>query len=155
MKRIVTTAAFAAALAVTACGSDSDSGPELSDSQEAAAESAVESAAEDGVTLDRSCVNDVAAQLSEADAALAAQSGDAELSPEGEALTLGLLQCASDEDLVEFFISNLRDSGGTFDEDCLREELGAIDLQALIVSSAQDEDPPAEFVTAVESCVAG
>lgn len=173
MKRIVTTAVFAVAFTLAACGSDGGgggdgdgdgesgggsgggSGTELSDSQEAAAESAVESAAEDGITLERSCVDEVAAQLSEEDAVLAAADSDAELSTEGEALSTELIQCASDENLVEFFIGNLNDSGGSFDEDCLREQLGALDLRGLIASSAEDEDPPADFVTAIESCVSG
>ncbi len=155
MKRTITIAAIALGVTLTACGSDGDSGADLTEAQQAAAQAAVDSAAEDGLTLDRSCVDGVAAQLSEEDAALAAEDGDQLLSDAGEALSIELISCADQDDLVDFFITNLSESGGTFDEDCLRDELGSLDLVDLIVSSGQDEEPPADFVAAVEQCVSG
>ena len=111
MRRTLTIAALAAGLMLTACGSDGDSGSDLSESQAAAAQSAIDGAAEDGLTLDESCVNDIAAQLSDEDAELAAGEDDAELSPEGEALTVSLLTCADEDALVDVFIQGLSESG--------------------------------------------
>jgi hypothetical protein len=153
MKRISIVAAAALVLAVSACGSDSDSA-DLSDAQAAAAQSAIDSAAEDGVTLEESCVNDVAAQLSEDDAALAAADADAELSTAGEALGIELLSCADSDEIIDLFIASLSEGGQPFDEACARETLEDFGVTELVESAGAD-GPPAELIDALTECLDG
>jgi hypothetical protein len=153
MRRTFTIAAITAALALTACGSDDSSGGDLSGPQADAAQAAIDSAAEGGITLDRDCVNEVAAQLSDEDAELAAAGDDAELSPEGEALTVQLVGCADQDELVDAIIGSFGDVGAGFDEDCARDALKELDLTALVAASG--DEPPAELVDALTPCFGG
>jgi hypothetical protein len=138
-------------LAVAGCGSDGGGdGSTLSDDQSAAARSAIDAAAEDGVTLDEDCVNEVASQLSDEDAALAAADPDAVLSDAGEDLGLELLNCASEEDIIELFLAGIGETEG-IDEDCAREALAEFDIRELITSASADE-PPAALVQALVPC---
>lgn len=156
MRRTFTIAAVAAGLMLTACGSDDDGGSDLTESQAAAAQSAIDSAAEDGISLDEGCVNDIAAQLSEDDAVLAAGGDDAELSPEGEALTLELLSCADEDAIIDLFVESISESGGpALDEDCAREELEAFDIVEIITAAGEGDEPPAGLVEALTPCFGG
>ncbi len=145
------------ALALAGCGSEGDAGgggeggSQLSGPQAAAAESAMESAAEDGVTLDEGCVEDVAAQLSDADAELAADDADAELSAAGESLGLELMKCADDDEIIELFIASIVEDSGV-DEDCARDALGEIDIAEIIASAQPGSEPPADLVEALIPC---
>ena len=152
MRRTLTIAAVTAGLALTACGSDGDSGSDLTGPQAAAAQSAIDGAAEDGITLDESCVNDIAAQLSDEDAELAAAEGDDALSPEGEALTVSLLTCADEDALVELFIQGMSESGPTLDEDCAREELERFDVVEILTAAGEGSEPPQDFIEALTPC---
>jgi len=152
MRRTLTIAALTAGLALTACGSDGDSGSDLSEAQAAAAQSAIDGAAEDGIALDESCVNDIAAQLSDEDAELAAAEGDDELSPEGEALTVSLLTCADEDALVDLFIQGMSESGPTLDEDCAREEIQDFDVVEILTAAGEGSDPPQDFIEALTPC---
>lgn len=136
-------------LAVAGCGGGDD-GPELSSDQAAVARSVIDSAAEDGVPLDEDCVNDVAAQLSDADAALAAEDDTAELSPEGEALGLELLDCADDDAIVDLFLSEIGAEG--LDEDCARDALADFDVAEILRSAGENTEPPEGFIEALEPC---
>jgi len=155
MRRTLTIAAVTAGLALTACGSDGDSGSDLTGPQAAAAQSAIDGAAADGLALDESCVNDIAAQLSDEDAELAAAEGDDELSPEGEALTVSLLTCADEDELVDVFIQGLSESGPTLDEDCAREELQNFDVVEVLTAAGEGSDPPQDFIEALTPCFGG
>jgi hypothetical protein len=142
-------------LGLAACGSDGDGGSDLTDDQAAAAASAMDEAEASGIDLDEDCVNEVAAQLSDEDAAKAASAApgeDAELSPEGEALGLELLGCADDDALVDLFISQMNESGQAFDEDCAREQLEGLDVADLAAAS-EGGNPPEELVAALMECV--
>lgn len=152
MRRTLTIAALTAGLALNACGSDGDSGSDLSEAQAAAAQSAIDGAAEDGITLDESCVNDIAAQLSDEDAELAAAEGDDALSPEGEALTVSLLTCADEDALVDLFIQGMSESGPTLDEDCARDELERFDVVDVLTAAGEGSDPPQDFIDALTPC---
>ena len=152
MRRTFTIAALAAGLVLTACGSDD--GASISGPQADAAQAAIDSAAEEGLTLDEDCVNDVAGQLSDEDAELAAAAdGDPELSPAGEALTIQLVSCADPDELIESIIGSMNEGGALFDEDCAREALQDLDLTALV--SASGDEPPADFVNALTPCFQG
>ena len=125
---------------------DSDGGAQLLDDQAAAA---------DGVTLDRACVEPVAAQLSDEDAALTVSDPNTELSPKGEALGLELVTCADDEEIIDLIIVDLVDSGVPVDEDCARDELANFDVQELLATAGAGDDLPPELVTALTPCLAG
>ena len=142
-------------LALSACGGDSDSSSELSDAQSAAASSAIEAAAADGVTLDQGCVEEVAAQLSEEDAQLAADDPDAELSAAGESLGIELLSCADEGEIIDLFIAGMSESGAPLDEDCARAALQEVDVTAIIASAGSGDDVPPELVTALTPCLGG
>jgi hypothetical protein len=151
MRRTLTIAAIAAGLALTACGSD-DGGSSVSGPQADAAQAAIDSAAEEGLTLDEDCVNDLAAQLSDEDAEKAAADGDAALSPEGEALTVQLISCADQGEVIDSIIGAMTDGGAIIDEDCAREALEGLDLGTL---TPNGDEPPAEFVEALTPCFGG
>jgi hypothetical protein len=154
MKRTIVIAVVVT-LGLAACGSDGGGGSDLSDAQAAAAANAIEEAEAGGIELDEACVNEVAAQLSDEDAAKAAAAGpgeNAELSPEGEALALELLGCADEEALIDLFISGMNESGEAFDEDCAREKLEGLDIADLAAAS-EGGDPPEEFFAALMECV--
>jgi hypothetical protein len=138
-------------LALAACGGDDDGGAELSEAQAAAARSAIDAAAEDGVTLDESCVNEVAAQLSEEDAELAARDGDAMLSDAGESLGIELLKCADEDEITELFLAGLGETEG-LDEACAREVLDDFDIVEVIGSTQAGEEPPAALIQALLPC---
>ena len=148
MKRTAMIIALVAATALTACGSDDSTA--ISGIQADAAKAAVDSAAEEGVTLDRDCVDDVAVQLSDEDAALAAAEGDADLSPEGEELSLQLLACADQDQLIDSIVAGMGDG---VDQECARDALKALDLTTVLAASGAE--PPAEFTEALTPCFGG
>ena len=145
---VILTSVFA--LAVAGCGGDD--GPELSSDQAAAAQSVIDAAAEDGVTLDEDCVEEVAAQLSDADAALAAEDDTAVLSPEGEALGVQLLDCADEDAIVDLFLAEIGAEG--VDEDCARDALADFDVAEILRNAGEDTEPPDGFIEALEPCFA-
>jgi len=136
------------ALAVAGCGDDD--GPKLSSDQAAAAQSVIDSAAEGGVPLDEDCVNEVAAQLSDADAALAVEDDTAVLSPEGEALGAQLLDCADDDAIVDLFLAEIGAEG--LDEDCARDALADFDVAEILRTADEATEPPEGFIEALEPC---
>ena len=148
MRTSVVILASVVALAVAGCGSDD--GPALSSDQAAAARSVIASAAEDGITLDEDCVNEVAAELSDADAALAAEDDTAELSAEGEALGVQLLDCADEDALVDLFLAQIGAEG--VDEDCARDALADFDVAEILRNAGEDTEPPEGFIEALEPC---
>lgn len=150
MRRAITIAAVAAGLVLTACGSDD--GGSISGPQADAAQAAIDSAAAEGLTLDEDCVNELAAQLSDEDAEKAAADGDAELSPDGAALTVQLISCADPDELIDSIIDAMTDGGAMLDEDCAREALEGLDLGSL---DPTGDEPPAEFVEALTPCFGG
>jgi hypothetical protein len=144
----------AIALGLTACGSDSDSSG-LSDDQSAAAQRAIDQAQAGGIELDEACVNEVAAKLSDDDAAKIVASGPdttADLSPAGEALSLDLLECADQSGLIDLFVDGMNQSGQSFDEACLRDQLAGVNVAELVAAS-QGGDPPADLVDALSTCL--
>ncbi len=140
--------ALVAATALTACSSDDSTA--ISGIQADAAQAAVDSAAEQGIAVDRDCVNDVAAQLSDEDAALAAADGDADLSPQGEELSTQLIACADQDELIDSIVAEMGDG---VDQDCARDALKALDLTTVLAASG--DEPPAAFVEALTPCFGG
>lgn len=146
-------------LVLTACGSDDDgngSGDGSGDAtatgaQAEAAERTIEQAAEGGVELDRDCVHNVAAKLSDEDAEAIASGNDSDVSAEGGELALELIACADEDALADMFIEGMSQGGQNFDEDCVRDKLSEFDMTE-IVASTQDGAPPAELMTAMMEC---
>ena len=119
--RIISTLA-AALLTLTACGGGA------SGAQGEAADALMESAEAEGLDLDKGCVEDVAKKLSDSDAeklAAAGADGDAELSPEGEALQFELFDCVDIDSYVDLIVE---DMGDEVDADCLKDALEVMDL---------------------------
>jgi hypothetical protein len=104
--------------------------------------------------LDESCVNDVAAQLSDEDAEIIASGGDEEVSAEGAALSLELLTCVDEDALTDMFVDGMSQSGQDFDEDCVREQLENFDVAELVTAS-QAGSPPADVIAAMTECISG
>lgn len=143
-----------AIVTLAACGGDDD-GSGLTSAQSDAAAAAMRDAEASGIELDESCVNEVAAKLTEEDAAkiVAADPDDvADLSPEGEVLGAELLRCVDQDALIGLYIDGLQQSGQSFDEACLRENLADIDVAEFAAASVGDE-PPAELVAATMECL--
>ena len=152
MNKTIISAIAVGTLMLAACGSDDNGGG--SGVQGEAAQQALDAASELDLDLDESCVNDLANQLSDEDAQAIVDEGsdgDPELSAEGEALTESLLNCVSEDALIDLFIEGLGDDVNTIDTDCLREKLEEIDL-----AEALDADGSStELVTAVIECTTG
>ncbi len=121
MNKTMALGVTALALMVASCGSDG--GAEVTGARADAAAKVVESAKAGGINLDEDCVKELTAQLSDEDAEklAASEDGSAELSAEGEALGDDVLKCASQDELVDLFISGMSESGETVDEDCARD----------------------------------
>ena len=162
MKKSMTAAILVAGLAFAACsdddggsGSGSGSGSDgNSDIAKEVAKQTVDAAKADGVNLDEGCVADIADSLSDEDAAAiiaAGPDGDPEISPEGEEMSLGILACVDNDQLVEQFIQGMGDAGEEFDEACVREKLKDFDLSE-VAQAGPDAEPPAEMVTAMIEC---
>lgn len=152
MNKTVALGVTALAFMVASCGSDG--GTEVTGAQADAAAKVVESAKAGGINLDEDCVKELTAQLSDEDAEklAASEEGSAELSPEGEALGDDVLACASQDELVDLFISGMSESGETVDEDCARDALEDFDV-AEIVGATTGGDPPADLIAALVPCL--
>jgi len=137
-------------LLLAACGGDDGAGG----AQGQAADAAMAAAAQEGFELDEGCVNDIAAQLSDEDAQAivdAGPNGDADISAEGEALSLELLGCVDASALVDQFIEGMAESGQDFDEACVRERLEDFDIGSLVAEGG--EAPPTDLVQAMIECI--
>jgi len=164
MKRTAAITIAIAGLLLASCGSDSDSeggasetqveAADVGGAQGEAAQAVIDDAAEQGLTLDEECVNDVAAQLSDEDAELIAKGADEEVSAEGDALSVAFFGCFDDDALVDLLLEALAGSGQVFDEDCVREKLEEFDV-ADIVAASQGAEPPADVVAALVACAGG
>jgi hypothetical protein len=152
MNKTMALGVTALALMVASCGSDG--GAEVTGARADAAAKVVESAEAGGITLDLDCVEELTAQLSDEDAEklAASEDGSAELSAEGEALGDDVLECASQDELVDLFISGMSESGETVDEDCARDALEDFDV-AEIVGAARGGDAPADLIAALVPCL--
>jgi hypothetical protein len=147
MKKAILAAAVAA-LVVASCGSDDDS------VQDQAANDLIANAEAEGIALDEGCVNDVASELSDADAEKLVGLGlngdieQADLSPEGLQAALGVLGCVDISSIIDEAIEDLRASGTEFDEQCVRDAFEGIDL-----SEAAGGELPDDVFTNVLACV--
>ena len=148
MKKSIGATIAVAALVLAACGSDGDGG--ASGVQGEAADAAMAIAADEDFELDESCVNDLAKQLSDEDAQAIVDSGagDADLSPEGEALSAQLLGCIDGDALVDEFIAGMTADGQEIDEDCVRENLEGFDLAEVAATG----EPSDEMIAALIPC---
>jgi hypothetical protein len=134
-----------ATLVLAACGGGGSDG-----AQGEAADMLIDAAAEEDFDLDEDCVRDLSEKLSDDDAQAivdAGPDGNAELSPEGEALGTELFSCVDTDAMVDQMVDELvgEVGGDNVDVDCLKDAFRDIDLNAA-------EDDPA-FATAMLECV--
>ncbi len=109
----------------------------------------VDAMAEQNITVDRDCADDLVQQFSDDDIAAiveAGAGGDASLSDEGDEIAAGLIDCVDASEMVDSMIDDLVAEVGdeNVDADCLRDALSGIDL-------ANPDDPA--VTTAMFDCV--
>ncbi len=125
--------AAAAVLLLGACGGGSDSShTEVVDQLMASADAA-------GLVLDRSCVEDIAAKLSDDDSKRIIEAGpDTQpvLSDEGEALGTELFGCVSTDSLVDSIIADMGDEN--VDVTCMKDALKGLDTDTLAAGDLPD-----------------
>jgi hypothetical protein len=150
MRTLIIPVAAVAALAFSACGGD-DGG--LSGDRQEAVDQLVSEAESAGVELDRSCIEEIAGDLSDEDAAAivaAGPSGAPELSAEGQAVTDRLFSCVDSDGLADMMIASLESSGVEVDADCVREAMADFDPAEL--AGAADGEMPDEVFEALFAC---
>jgi len=128
--RIISSLAVAT-LVLSACGGSGGDQGEVADLL-------IESAAEEGLELDKDCVNDVADKLSDEDAEKMVEAGvdgDADISPEAEALAFEMISCLDADSLVDSMIEEM---GDEVDADCMRDVLKDVDPAALATGDLPD-----------------
>ena len=128
--RIISSLAVATLL-LSACGGSGGQQGEVADLL-------VESASEEGLELDKGCVDDLAGKLSDEDAEKmieAGVDGEADISPEAEALAFEMITCIDTDSLVDTFIAEM---GDEVDADCMRDLLKDIDPAALASGDLPD-----------------
>lgn len=150
MKKSISAIFAVAALTLAACGGgDSGSAGGI---QGEAADAAMALTEDEDFDLDEACVNEVASQLSDADAQAIVDSGgsgsDVDLSPEGEAITLELLSCIDSDALIDQVIAGMTADGQEVDEDCIRENLQGFDLAELATTG----EPSSDMIGALIGC---
>ena len=151
MMKSLTPIIMIAALALAGCGG-SDGG--ASDAQAQVAQQTIDAASEAGFDLDEGCVNNIVTELSDDDAQAivdAGPLGDPDVSAEGSALAGQLVNCISQEALLDEFIVGLEAEGQAFDEACVRENLKDFDLAELAAQGA-NATPSSEMVAALFEC---
>jgi hypothetical protein len=119
--RIISSLAIAT-LVLSACGGGT------SGAQSEAVDALMTSAEEEGIDVDKGCVEDLAKKLSDSDAEKLAASGgdgDVELSPEGEALQFELFGCIDIDSYVDTLVEDL---GDEVDAGCLKDALKGVDV---------------------------
>lgn len=130
MRHRLNLVAAATCLVLTACGG-SGSGSD----QDQVADLLIESAGDEGIELDESCVRDKASGLSDADAAALVEAGvdgDADISDEADAIAEDLFSCVEVSSYRDGLIDAITEGDDTIDADCLRDALGDLETAAEI-----------------------
>ncbi len=150
MKKLRMIAPIALLVFASACNDDDGGSGGLTDDQQAAVDQLQTASDEEGIVFDEDCLTDKAGELSDEDAAAivaAGPDGDAQLSAEGEALTLELFSCLDNDAMIDLLISEMEASGEAVDEGCVRDALDGVDLGAMFAASEGggdlEEDPDA------------
>ncbi len=117
-----------AAVVVSACGGSGGG------KQGEVADMFIDLASDEGVELDRGCVEDAAARLSDDDAKAivdAGTDGDADLSPEADAVGDSIFNCVDVGSYVDLMVEQFSDDDSV-DAECLREKLSEMTTAAEI-----------------------
>jgi hypothetical protein len=146
--------AFAIGLVLVAgagCGDDDDGSSGTSFTGDARAELVrltVDGMADQGIGVDRGCVEELAAQLPDDDARALVEAypdGDPELSESSRGIGSQLLTCADRADLVDALVGSLL-ATAPVSEDCIRPVLEALDVGQL--AALLSPDPGQDSATA-------
>lgn len=100
----------------------------------------VELAGDQGITLDRDCVEEEAGDMSDADAAAiveAGSDGSPEMSPEASEIAARMLRCFDAGTYLDSVVEQF-ENDGSVDTACLREQLGGLDSALEIEDRALD-----------------
>ena len=125
-----------AALSLAACSND----------QSDVADAFIEQAADEGMTLDKTCVSGIAEGLSDGDVKSLEEGSDQTTSAEGEVLLARMaIECGTPEEVANISLSDLP-IDSSVDKQCIAESLQAADLRAGI-------DEP--LAAAVTQCIGG
>lgn len=123
---------------VVSCADGDDSEPSAD-----AADTFLRAAADDGLVVDETCVDDLADQLSESDARAVIEAGPdgtpEDLSDQGVAIVDRLLTCADRAALADVIIADLEELGSDVDGDCVRDVVEQLDLDAVFAGGGDDE----------------
>jgi hypothetical protein len=126
MRRTMISTVAAAALLLSACGGDSGSGG----GQERVADLVNDLGSEQGLELDKDCVDTATAKLSDADAKALADAGlegDADVSAAGQAIGQQVFtECVDLQSLISSTIDDLTSEDETLDADCLKNALSDV-----------------------------
>jgi len=124
MRTTITACIAASALVLAACGSD-DGAP--SGDQGEVADLLMTAAGDEGFELDRDCVDEKVAELSDDDASALAESGlegDAEISAAGDAIGASIFSdCVDAASYLDALIASFGEDDPTLDTDCLKSAL--------------------------------
>ena len=157
IRRAVLVAVASAALIPAACGSDAKSGTKLDTNRQIVVDYSIADAAKVGYDLDRDCLAKLALQLSDADAALLAESTkntspDAttpELSDAGESIGNMVLDCAkgsTNQALIGKAVDAVLAQSGSeaLDRSCVEKNFAHLNdeqLQLIIDAGPDSTDP--------------
>ena len=147
-------------LVTTACGSDDSASTSGNSDQAKVADLMVTEIAKEDIELDRSCVEKLAAQLSDDDAKgiLDSYKADNEpnISPEGEAIGEQMIGCASGDSMADKIMESVGDQEG-MDKECLREFLDGLSPEEMAAIGASDGDMSGDalspIMAEVMSCI--
>lgn len=133
-----------ALVAVSACGGAPSDQDKITDM-------VMQAAIDEGLELDKKCVSDLAAQISDADAKIiidAGISGTGEVSEAATTIGLKMVSCTTNTDvLIETLVSELSTIEG-LDADCLRSALKKLEPAQL-----GQPDDPSGVQAAVIGCI--
>ncbi|CAB4539285.1 MAG: hypothetical protein ACK5CE_14560 [Actinomycetes bacterium] len=138
MKKTLTAAIASLALLTAACGGDDGGGD-----QSKVADEMLEMADAEGIALEEDCVREVAAKLSDDDAAALLKSlgtdEEPDISADADALAEEMFGCIETDALVDQMMEQIGNQPG-MDQDCVREVLDGLSTDDLseIANSSGD-----------------
>jgi hypothetical protein len=146
-KKLAMASLAALALIGAACGGDDSSSGSAGGDQGKVADQMMSAAKDEGIELDRECVDTVAGKLSDADAKAILASIDSdedpEISADGDALAEEMFSCVPADAIVQQMMDSIGDQPG-MDKECVQkvlEGLSSADMASLAQSDGDMSNP--------------